>query len=567
MFCRPFKYSLKVFYCQFVTLLGIILLYSCSEDKKEDSNNREPIKNGLLKPNIILIVADDMGYSDISPFGGEIQTTNLQKLADEGVIFTQFYNASRCCPSRASILTGLYPHQAGVGAMNKDLNHPSYRGYLSESTVTIAEGLKWAGYSSYHSGKWHVGDAPENWPIKRGFDRCFGLITGVSNYFTSFEGVKKPPLMVLDSVLWTASKGTNPYMTNLITDYGLEFMNEHHKSKEDSPFFLYLAYTAPHWPLQALTEDIEKYKEYYLGGWGQVRLARLERLKSLGLISNETTLPQLPSDIPNWDELSEEEKKRWAMKMSVYAAMVDRLDFNIGRVLNNVKELDFKNETIIIFLSDNGGSDEDLENSKQNDPKAPIGSKESYLSYGKPWGAVSNTPFRMYKKSLYEGGIASPFIIWSSNDFLKGKKHLIKTPAHIMDLFPTFLYLADLSYKDVNPLQNKLPLEGVNIFPAILSEINGIHEVMLWEHLDNKAIRKGDWKLVCEKGATWELFNIARDRNEMVDLSSVNIEKVKELRKLYNELSPKKGILTRKELSKFRKKVDLNEDDETVNQK
>lgn len=286
------------------------------------------------KPNIIIILADDMGYSDIGSFGSEIKTPNLDELAHGGLRMTQFYNTSRCCPTRASLLTGLYPHQAGVGQMVDNLGYPSYQGYLNKNSVTIAEALKGAGYRTLMAGKWHVGSKPENWPRKRGFDRYFGLIDGASSYFNinPYRPNQKLTIALNDKPY---IPGAGFYATDAYTDYAIEFIKENNNQQ---PFFLYLAYTAPHWPLHALPVDIAKYKGKYLKGWDKLRRERYQRMLEMGIIDKNTRLSPRDEKVPEWDSLTDAQKEVWDEKMSVYAAMIDRMDQNIGRLRQHLKK-------------------------------------------------------------------------------------------------------------------------------------------------------------------------------------------------------------------------------------
>jgi len=330
------------------------------------------------KPNIILILADDMGFSDIGCFGSEIKTPNLDSLASKGIRMTQFYNASRSCPSRASLLTGLYQHQAGVGDMVSNLGYPSYQGYLNDNCVTLAEALKYNGYNTYMSGKWHVGGRPEVHPLKRGFNRYFGLIDGAGSYFErkAYRLNQQPPIWMLDSIGYDPPE-TGFYLTDAITDYAISFLNEGPPSED--PFFLYLAYTAPHWPLHALPEDIAKYRGSYLKGWDVIREERYQRMMKMGIINESSKLSPRDKMAPDWDTLSDEERDMWDLRMAVYAAMIDRLDQNIGRIVNYLTEANEINNTMIIFMADNGGCHEPIKNRGNYLPtSAETGKRESF---------------------------------------------------------------------------------------------------------------------------------------------------------------------------------------------
>jgi len=378
-----------------------IVFLSCTSGKETTSE----------RPNIILIMADDMGYSDLGCFGSEIHTPNLDKLAAEGLRITQFYNAGRCCPTRASLLTGLYQHQAGIGDMASDFGIPAYQGYLNKECVTLGEVMKLNGYNTYMTGKWHVGGQTGQWPVDRGFDRYFGLIDGASNYFNlNPYRVNQPPrtMAMDDEQFFPPDSGF--YMTDAFTDYALMFLEEQ-KEKEE-PFFLYLPYTAPHWPLHAWPEDIEKYRGSYMIGWDSLRIVRYNKMIESGLISPEWELSQRHDNIPGWTSLDKEEKEMWDLRMAVYAAMVDRMDQNIGRVLEQLIKMGANKNTVVVFIADNGACHERVKNRGNYVHTTGItGNADSFDAYEYEWANLSNTPFRWFKHWVHEGGISSPFII------------------------------------------------------------------------------------------------------------------------------------------------------------
>ena len=385
------------------------------------------------RPNIIIILADDMGYSDIGCYGGEIKTPNLDRLASNGIRFTQFYCAARCCPTRASLLTGLYPHQAGIGHMTSedakqtfDYGYPGYHGYLNRNCVTIAEVLRPAGYRTLMAGKWHVGTFEGMWPLDRGFDRYYGLIRGASNYF------KPAP----DKLLMRGRTPIKPpddfYATDNYTDAAVEFVNE---ALDDAgkPFFLYLAYTSPHWPLHAHAEDVAKYRGTYKVGWDAVRKARLERMVDMGLIRPEWALTD--RDAPAWTEIPAKKQDEMDHRMAIYAAQVDRMDQNIGRVVKTLEQRGALDNTLILFLSDNGACAEGR--MLGGGPKEMLGKPEGWvLSYGQAWANASNTPFKRYKHWVHEGGISTPLIAhWPARITDRGAFR--RTPGHLVDLMAT----------------------------------------------------------------------------------------------------------------------------------
>ena len=518
----------------FSLLVLFAFAFSACEEKKTEK-----------RPNIVLIVADDMGYSDIGCYGGEISTPSIDKLAENGIRFNRFYNSTRCCPTRASLLTGMYSHKAGMGKMTlppgREGEPGPYQGYLSRNAITIAEALKSSGYHSYSSGKWHVGEASENWPLERGFEHYFGLISGASSYFEIIKNQNRKRQMVLDNSPWEPpSEGF--YMTNEITDYAIKWINEHN-TKYDSPFFLYVAYTAPHWPLHALEEDIAKYENAYDIGWDSLRKARNNKQKVLGLINNQTHLPRRPENIPAWIDVVN--KTEWSRRMEVYAAMVDRMDQGIGKIIQKLKDENQFENTIIIFISDNGASNENIEKRGLNNPEVPIGLKGSYTAYRAPWANVSNTPFRDYKKSVYEGGIASPFVAhWPVG--IKSKGTIINQTSHVVDLLPTILDISKAKHPNsYNEFEIK-PMDGVSLLPALIDGKSFKREPLFWEHLGNRAILEENWKLTAPSNAKWELYNLKTDVSEINNLAEVYSDTVKYLAKKYEDWARGVGVYEKK---------------------
>jgi arylsulfatase len=510
-------------------------------------------------PNLIYILADDMGFSDIGCYGGEIDTPNLDALAKGGLRFTQFYNTARCCPTRAALLTGLYPHQAGIGHMMEDRQMEGYRGNLNKKCVTIAEALKPAGYKSYAVGKWHVtnvthpkSDADKfNWPLQRGFDRFYGTIHGAGSFFD-------PNTLTRDNQY--ISPFTDPeypaddyYYTDAISDHASRFIREHDQEK---PFFLYVAYTAAHWPMHAKEKDIAKYKGRYAEGYEAVRKARYEKMLQEGVITvGSTTNWPLPPD------MGEKEFWEWDQRnMEVFAAMVDNMDQGIGRIMKALKDSGQYENTLICYLQDNGGCAEGMGRGgagsarsekatlprlssdylqpdmipKQTRDGFPMrqgkgvmaGAGDTYIGYGEAWATVSNTPFRKHKHWTHEGGISTPLIAhWPAGITRKGE--LESTPGHLIDLMATAVDLSKTTYP-----ANVKPMEGRSLAPLFTGgRIE--REAIYWEHEGNRAVRMGDWKLVAEHAKPWELYNIARDRSEQHDLSQQEPERVNQMAALY----------------------------------
>jgi arylsulfatase A-like enzyme len=481
------------------------------------------------RPNILIIMADDMGFSDIGCFGSEIPTPNLDKLAREGVRLTQFYNCARCCPTRASLLTGLYSHQAGVGHMIAQRPMPGYQGYLNNRCVTLAEALRPAGYRVAMSGKWHVGEDRPHWPTDRGFEQYFGLISGASNYFRLDKGRK----MALNDQPFTPGEGF--YMTDAITDYAVKFMEGYGSKRE--PFLLYAAYTAPHWPLHALPRDIERHRGKYLKGWDVLRRERHERQVAMGIVDRRWPLTPRDSEVPAWETVSDKAEKD--LRMAVYAAQIDRLDQCIGRLLGTLRRLRIDDNTLVIFLADNGGCAE--ENISGEKPLPP-GPADSFTSYGRPWANASNTPFRLYKHWVHEGGIASPFIArWPRR--IRQHNKIASGPAHVIDIMATCLDASGASYPTSFRDHEILPLEGKSLLPLLRDGSRAGHEALFWEHEGNKAVRMGNQKIVSRYPDRWEIYDLERDRTETKDLSAERPASVAELASRYDSWANRCQVL------------------------
>jgi len=491
------------------------------------------------KPNIVLIMADDMGYSDIGCYGGEVHTPNLDRLAEGGLRFSQFYNGARCCPTRASLLTGLYAHQAGVGFMVSNKGYPAYQGYLNDHCVTIAEALKPAGYRTLMSGKWHVGEERPHWPTDRGFDRYFGLLSGAANYFdptkTKAKGVRRN--MALDDQPYEPPK-EGFYMTDAFADHAVEFLHEH--GRRDQPFFLYLPFTSPHWPLHAWPEDIAKYKGKYRKGWDQLREQRRRRMIEMGLIRDTWKLT--PRDTSTWPWADEEDKELMDLKMAVYAAQIERMDYGIGRVLNTIRELGKQENTLVMFLADNGGCAEGgPKGFDRRNNGLPPGGVDSYMSYGLSWANASNTPFRRYKHWVHEGGIATPFIACWPAVIRKGGA-ITHEVGHIIDVMATCVDAAGAEYPRAHRGKEVTPLEGESLLPIFKNGTRSGHDALFWEHEGNRAVRRGKWKLVSAHTHNWELYDLEADRTELKNLARKHPEKVNELGALYERWAKRCGV-------------------------
>lgn len=506
------------------------------------------------KPNIIIILADDMGYSDIGCFGSITKTPNLDGMAKTGLLMTQFYNASRCCPSRASLLTGLYQHQAGVGDMVNTRKEPAYQGYLNNNCITIAEALKGSGYNTYMAGKWHVGTAQDHWPVKRGFDHYFGLIDGAGSYFRPTHPYRPNQhlTVALDDQPYTP--GDNFYATDAYAGYAVKYIKDNKTTGK--PFFLYMAFTAPHWPLNALPEDIAKYKGKFMVGWDKLREERFNRMKQLGIINSTTQLSPRDKNVPDWNSLTEQEKQTWDDKMATYSAMIDRMDQNIGRIRQALKETGQDQNTVIMFLSDNGASSESIKGNGFTPEMIaanlkPASDPSSFTAYGFTGANVSNTPLTLFKHWVYEGGIATPFIVNYPAVIKAHKKS--EQPGHIVDLMATCLDLAGAQYPKTYHNNTIKPTEGISLLPLIQGKTWKGHNALFFEHEGNRAVRQGDWKLVSEYPANqWHLYNIVQDRSETNDLATQNPEKVKALTALYEQWANRIGVIPFEKLDKHK---------------
>jgi len=490
------------------------------------------------RPNIVIMMADDMGFSDIGCYGSEIRTPNIDGLAQKGLRFTQFYNAGRCCPTRASLLTGLYAHQTGVGHMTNeadfrfDLGHDAYRGQLNRSCVTIAEALRPAGYRTLMAGKWHVGTYPGMWPVDRGFERFFGLIRGASNFF----GPAPDKLLTLDRE--RVIPGEDFYTTDAFTDNAIDFVEEAERLDDEQPFFLYLAYTSPHWPLHAWPEDIEKYRGKYRSGWEELRRSRLESMKRIGLLKKSVELTEQDS-LP-WDALPESLQDEMDLRMAVYAAMIDRMDQNIGRLVAKLTELGELDNTLIFFLADNGGCAEGGQIGRG--PVSHIWTREGYShSYGQGWANASNTPFRRFKHWVDEGGIATPLVVhWPAE--IDGDGRWVSEPSHLIDLMATSLDVAGARYPASFEGRAITPLEGKSLRPAFQGGAVE-REAIYWEHEGNRAVRMGKWKLVAKHGEAWRLYDMDADRSEMRDIGPANATTRDKMIAMYEAWAARVGVL------------------------
>jgi len=513
------------------------------------------------KPNVILIMVDDMGYSDLGNYGSEIKTPNLDRLASEGTRLREFYNNSICAPTRASLLTGQYQHKAGVGYFDVNLGLPAYQGYLNKESLTLGEVFRSGGYSTLLSGKWHVGSEDKaQWPNQRGFDKFYGILKGAANYFNTDGlpfGKTAYPVALIRNNEELHPKADSYYFTDEIGNNAVQFLDE--QNKENKPFFLYLAFTAPHWPLQAKLVDIAKYRGKFDEGWDVLREKRIKKLKENGILLADQTIAPRDPEVPEWNKLTYDEKQFWKAKMEVYAAMVDNMDQNVGKVLEKLKALKKDKNTLIVFISDNGAQggfntyNPLRRGLVKND--GPIGTSGSFDYQEQNWAYLSNTPLQDYKNNMHEGGFSSPFIAWYPSKIKAGR--IDKGTGHLIDLAPTFYDLAGIEYpKELNGVQSN-PLPGKSLLPVL---IDGASEVnrgapIFWERAGNRAVREGKWKLVSiSPSYQWELYNLENDRGETNNLAQQNPGIVNDLSAKYFDWADKTGVV---EYSKFKQKNEL----------
>lgn len=509
--------------------VGVMAL-SCAPTSEKTTSER---------PNILLVMADDMGYSDLGFMGSGIQTPNIDRLANNGVVFSQAYNTGRCCPTRASLMTGLYAHQTGMGWMTaSNLGSPGYTGDLNKQCVTMAQVLKQADYACYMTGKWHLtydpfmeADGPKhNWPLQRGFDRFYGHLTGGGSYFTT------------ETMTYGNDRVALPddfYLTQAVTDSTVSFLNHHYETQKEKPFFTYVAYYAPHRPLHALQGDIAKYRGQFIDGWDKNREQRFERLKALGIVNENWELTERDANVREWNSLTEEGKQVWDARMAVYAAQIDRMDQGIGQIIQTLQDNGELDNTLIIFLSDNGGCAEYQGGNLTLEDLPQLGNEHPAESYRTNWANVSNTPFREYKSFVHQGGISTPLIMhWP--DQIKAKGTITKQVAHVIDLMPTLAELAGADYPKSVEGSAIHPLPGKSLVPAMNGDVFG-RKPLFFEHEANCAVIDCNWKLV-RKGkpqppyeGTWELYDLAVDPTEMYDLIDEQPQKANEMQQLWEK--------------------------------
>lgn len=531
------------------------------------------------RPNIVLILSDDMGFSDIGCYGGEIHTPTLDALAAGGLRFSQFYNTARCCPTRAALLTGLYPHQAGMGHMtNSRSTLPAYEGNLNRRSLTIAEVLRPAGYRTYMCGKWHVtrDDGPQGpkhtWPLARGFDEFYGTISGAGSFYDPATLCRGDTFITPDN-----DPHYRPevyYYTDAISDNAVQFLQRHAAENPEQPFFLYVAYTAAHWPMHALPEDIARYAGRYDVGYGPIRQARLERARQLGLIDSRWQLSEQAED---WDQVA---NKQWEARcMEVYAAMIDRMDQGIGKIVEQLKRQTEFGNTLIFYLQDNGGCAETIGRQSnrgeltqvtyrpfaagdlqpnirppmqtrdgrpvRTGPEVMPGPADTYVAYGRGWANVSNTPFREYKHWVHEGGISTPLVVhWPAGIDSARRNQIVDAPGHLIDIAATCVDVAGAAYPAEHAGQPITPLEGESLRPVLAGQALVRSRPIFFEHEGNRAVRQGRWKLVAKGPAgPWELYDVEADRTETHDLAAEQPDRVGRMAAQWEAWAGRAGVI------------------------
>jgi len=523
--------------------------------------------NPSTKPNVVLILNDDMGFSDIGCYGGEIETPNLDRLAGNGLRFSQFYNTARCSPSRASMLTGLHPHQTGVGILTYDSGPEGYAGNLNHRCVTIPQALKRNGYRTYMSGKWHIASSltrpTDTWPLQRGFDEFYGTIIGAGSFYDPNTLTRGN-----DNVEHEAKQDPAFFYTDAISDQAVAFIDKHEREHAGTPFFEYVAYTAPHWPLHAHDEDIAKYKGRFDKGWDALREARLDKLVAWGILHGGWKLSPRDPTQPPWPAA---EHKAWLLRcMEVYAAQVDRMDQGIGRIVAALARHGRLDDTVIVFLSDNGACAEDIPENVTvdelvdklmiakshtrsgepvhfgNDPARMPGPENTYQSYGTAWANLSNTPFRLYKHWIHEGGISTPLIVHWPNG-IADKGGVRHAPGYLPDIMATILDLTGSEYPQTFDGHDVEPLEGSSLRP-VFDQDGSIRPPMFWEHEGNAAVRIGKWKLVRNYPGPWELYDMEADRTELNDIAAQHPSKVQAMSRQYDAWAARCGVIPREKI-------------------
>ncbi|MBG85880.1 MAG: arylsulfatase [Verrucomicrobiales bacterium] len=538
------------------------------------------VTQAATQPNIVLIMADDMGYSDIGCYGSEIQTPHLDSLAERGLRFTQFYNTSRCCPTRAALLTGLYSHQAGIGLMTGDRGWEAYRGDLNKRCVTLAEALRLEGYRNYMSGKWHVTrfTSPKgpkhNWPLQRGFDRFYGTITGAGSFYDPASLCRDNTYITPENdVMYQAEVY---HYTDAISDNAAMYVRDHQRAHRNKPFFMYVSYTSAHWPMHAPEDYVAGYKGKYDEGYHAIRKARYAKSIEEGVIEKRW---KMSAPASQWEKFPH---KAWDIRcMEVYAAMVEQMDAGIGKIVDALKQAGQLDNTIVTYLQDNGGCAEgygrrdnsdkmarfDFKPFGPNDlqtkiwppmqtrdgrwvrtgPRTMPGGEDTFVAYGLGWANASNTPFRGYKHDGYEGGISTPFIVhWPKGIANNRNGKLVHDPSHLIDLMPTFLAAAGTRYPRKHAGEDIQPMEGISLLPAFAGQLLQRKAPLGFEHHGNLALREGRWKIVSayrrDKPTNWELYDMETDRSELRNLAKAQPKRLQAMIAKWQSWADRVGV-------------------------
>ena len=539
-----------------------LFLNSCSE--------KEQVKEPESRPNILMIVLDDAGYSDLGPFGGEILTPSIDNLASEGIVFSQFSVTPNCSSTRASLLTGMDHHRTGMGThggpTENQKGKPGYEGILNDRVITMAEVLQNGGYHTMMAGKWHLGNKQEHtWPSGRGFDKSFALLNGGASHWDESPLFPGKPSVYVDNGKPLHSFPNSFYSSDYFTKKIKEYIESNNNEK---PFFAFLSFTAPHNPLHAPKDLIDKYEDQYKDGWDALQTTRLKQLKSSGMIDNEVTPQPRPEWIPAWESLDEEKKELAARDMAVYAAMIDRLDYNIGLLINQLKKMGAYENTMIFVFSDNGPSKTKIQDylalagadagfmDNYNNTLDNRGLQNSSVDLGPGWAYGIAAPFRLMKGYQSQGGVLSPLIVKPPKKWNIQSSHINK-PVHVMDIMPTFLEVANISHPIKDPTDELLEMQGVSMIPLIKGE-NGIdfeNRGFGSELFGVRAYRKGEWKIlklpVPYGSGEWQLYNLKNDPGENNDLAKNHAEILEELSKLWEDYAKENGVVEPNKLSLY----------------
>jgi arylsulfatase len=590
---QPMEHLRKSLFCAVAGLPAVAAVAAGSGDTSGSAGTtgangttaKHPADQPDSRPNIVVIMSDDMGYSDIGCYGGIIRTPNLDRLAANGLRYTQFYNTARSCPTRASLLTGLHPHRAGMGHMTDNRGEDGYRGEINRNCVTFGEVLRPAGYGTYAVGKWHVtpfrgADGPkDNWPLQRGFDHFYGTIPGGGSYYDPFG-------LCSDNTVVSAADdpGYKPeafYYTDAIADNAIAFIESHDHRHDSQPMFMYIAFTAAHWPMQVPEQYVKPYHGAFDAGWDALRRDKYNDMVARGIIDPRWALSEDPT-VEKWADVANKDFETRCME--VYAGMVSNLDHNIGRIVESLRQCGELDNTVIMYLQDNGGCAEDMERTRRRftvklpagadlSPMSPEefqtrlipfksrdgrpmqrgevmpGDADTYVAYGKSWAHLSNTPFREFKHWVHEGGISTPLIIhWPAGFPHRGEAR--QRPGQLMDIMATCVELAGAPYPTSHNGNDIHPCAGKSLVPSFIKDAPGDKRPLFWEHEGNRAVRSGRWKLVYKhtngprdiSADAWELYDMISDRTETNNRANEYPKRVEKLAAMWNRFAAENNV-------------------------